>query len=416
MKVLLLSLAALVCCYSQTCTQTFTPQNVGTSPYPGSNVNNAIKNGNGSTVLCFAAGSYGEIDVYAARPSGVVTLTPAPGASGVILGHINFNGVSNVKINGFNGSHRVSGGFVIVNASQGNSSNITFTNNDMGSSGILVRDNTQANANILIANNKITGFRPGNGYEPAMIVVNTVPSACPNGVTFQNNHVNGSAGDGMGTAGSACGTRFIGNKIEGFMQSSCGSTHCDGFQDNGGGRQTLLESNYFYNNTVCFGLYDGSSEITIKNNVCVTSPDSHYWMQFGGSKTITLDHNTVKSASGAQYGNDHRGNPSANVTFINNIFPSQPTQNAGQPVSGFFVSNYNMCPNGCTGANSIKGSPTFAGGSSLLSFSDYALSSTSLGRNSGSDGKNIGIISAITSDPEGNTPPAPPTQLSAIVK
>jgi hypothetical protein len=413
MKPLILSLASFACCFSQTCTQTFTPQNLGSSPYPGSNVNNAIKAGNGSTVLCFSAGTYGEIDVYAARPSGVVSLIPAPGAASVILGHLNFNGVSNVKISGFKGSHRIAGGFAIVNAGQGNSSNITLTDNDMGSSGILVRDNTQANANILIANNKITGFRPGNGYEPAMIVVNTIASACPNGITFQNNHVNGSAGDGMGTAGNACGTRFIGNRIENFMQSSCGSTHCDGFQDNGGGRQTLLESNHFNNNTVCFGLYDGSSEITIRNNVCSTSSDSHYWMQFGGSKTITLDHNTVKSAAGAQYGNDHQGNSSANVTFTNNIFPSQPAQNAGQPVSGFFLSNYNMCPSGCTGANSINGNPTFVGGTNPQNFDGFALASTSLGRNGGNDGKDVGIISVPTpSEPA----PAAPTNLRVVVR
>jgi hypothetical protein len=85
-----------------TCTQTFTTSTVGSNPFPGSSVNTAIQNGSGSTVICFAAGNYGEIDVYAAHPSGIVTIQPTPGAA-VNMGLFNLNGVSNVKIDGFSG-------------------------------------------------------------------------------------------------------------------------------------------------------------------------------------------------------------------------------------------------------------------------------------------------------------------------
>jgi hypothetical protein len=375
----------------QTCTQTFTTANIGSSPYPGSNVNTAVQNGDGTTVLCFSSGSYGEINLYNAHPSGIVRMIPASGASAV-MGVLNLNGVSNLTITGFNSGSQISGGLQIVNAGQGDSSNITFSNNDMGASSVLIRDNVMANANILISGNTITNYITGGGFEPAMMVLNTGTSNCPNGIVFRGNHVDGSIGDGMGTGGPACGTQFLNNEIENFVQSSCGGVHCDGFQDVGNSVQTLIEGNYFHNNSLCFGLYDGSSGMIIRNNVCSTASDSGYWMQFGGALNITFSHNTVISAAGAQYGNDHEGDPSSNVTFINNIFPSQPSQNVGEPISGTLTSNYNLCVSACTGANSITGSPTFVGGATPATYAGYTLTAESSGYRDGSDGRDIGVI------------------------
>ena len=60
------------------CTMMLTPLNVGTSPYRGSNVDTAVHNGIGGTVLCFSSGTYGAIEIYAAHCSGVVTMRPSP--------------------------------------------------------------------------------------------------------------------------------------------------------------------------------------------------------------------------------------------------------------------------------------------------------------------------------------------------
>ena len=410
MKLLLILPFTMIIGNAQTCTQTFTPSTIGTSPYPGSNVNAAVQKATAGTVLCFATGTYGEIDVYAAHPPSKVILQPASGAAAV-LGYVTFNGVSNVTMTAFNGPSIIRGGFSIINAGQGNSNNIEFINNNLGSSGILVRDNTSANANILIANNTITNFRVNGGYEPALMVVNTGAASCPNGIVFQNNHVNGSVGDGMGTGGGACGTRFIGNDIEGFVESACGAVHCDGFQDNGGGRQTVLDGNYFHNNTNCFGLYDGSSGLVIKNNVCSTASDSGYWMQFGGAQTITFDHNTVVSKSGATYGTDHGGTSSSNVTFTNNIFPEQPVLNPGQNLSGTFVSDYNLCRSGCSGAHSFVGTPSYSGGTTPSTYSGYKLAPGSIGTSAATDSTDIGIKVAVS-----GSQPQPPTLLTVTVR
>jgi hypothetical protein len=392
------------CAFGQTCTQTFTPSNVGTSPFPGSNVNTAVQNGNGSTVLCFSSGTYSsDIDIYNAHPSGVVKLMPAAGAT-VNMGFFNLNGVSNVTITGFSGSSS-SGGMLLQVSGQGGNSNITFSNNAMTSEGVTVSNNTLANANILITNNTFSGFATSGEGDRMRVVGNT---ACPDGITISKNLMSGGESDGI-QYGSSCGTQIINNEISNIHESSCNGIHCDAIQDAGGGVNTVISGNYIHDVSDCFLLDDGSTNTTITNNVCNTDGQDNFWMQFGGAQTIKLDHNTVRSTSGAQYGNDHNNNPSGNVTFTNNIFYSVPSQNSGQPPSGTTTIDFNLCPtSGCTGANSINGStPTFVGGTSATTYNAFVLTPGSAGHNAASNGNDIGINTTTVS-----AAPNPPTNLT----
>lgn len=395
------------CAFGQTCTQTFTPANIGTTPYPGNNVNTAIQKGNGSTVLCFSSGTYGEIDIYAAHPSGVVKMMPAAGAA-VNMGFLNLNGVSNLTITGFSGSSS-SQGMLLQVSGQGGNSNITFSNNAMTSQGVTVSNNTLANANILITNNTFVGFATSGEEERVRVVGN---NACPNGITISNNLMSGGESDGI-QYGNSCGTQIINNEISNIHESNCNGIHCDAIQDAGGGVNTVISGNYIHDVSDCFLLDDGSTNTTITNNVCNTDGQDNFWMQFGGAKTITLDHNTIRSTSGAQYGNDHNSNPSGNITFTNNIFYSVPSQNSGQPPTGTTSINFNLCPtSGCTGANSINGiPPTFVGGTSATTYNGFVLSPGSAGQNAASNGKNIGINTTTVSGT-----PNPPTNLTFSVQ
>jgi hypothetical protein len=371
---------------STACTKTFTPSTVGSSPYPGSSVNTAVQGGSAGTVLCFAAGTYGEIDIYNAHPSGVVTIKPVDGAA-VNMGVLNLNGVSNLTITGFSGTS-TSSGLIIQVAGQGNNSNITFSKNAMTENGVYIANNTNTNANINITDNTFIGFT--NSEESSRInVVNN--SGCPNGITISNNLISGGQADGIDISGNSCGTQIINNEIKDIIESNCGGIHCDAIQDNGGGNGTVISGNYIHNVSDCFLMDDGSSNYVIKNNVCATNSNSSYWMQFGGAQKITLDHNTIISSAGAQFGNDHNSNPSSNVTFTNNILYSEPVLNPGQPVSGTLTQDYNLCPSGCTGSHSVKGTPTFVGGTTPTTYAGFVLASASAGRNVGSDGKDIGI-------------------------
>jgi hypothetical protein len=362
-------------------------------------VNTAIQKGTAGTVLCFSAGTYGEIDVYGAHPSGIVTLMPAPGAA-VNMGFFNLNGVSNVTITGFSGTSS-SGGLLVQVAGQGNNSNITFSKNAMTSNGVNISNNALANANILITNNTFDGFTTSGESTRVNVVSN---NACPNGITISNNDMGFGQADGIDVSGNSCQTQILNNTIHDILEQNCGGIHCDGFQDNGGGNGTHLKGNYFYNVSDCFLLDDGSSNTLIEDNVCRTSTsNSSYWMQFGGASKITLNHNTIISAAGSQYGNDHNSNPSSNVTFTNNIFPSQPSQNPGQPVSGTFLSDYNLCGSSCTGSHSMTGTPVYVGGSSPTTYAGYALASGSMGKVAANDAIDIGIAVTVTVQV---TPPA----------
>lgn len=395
---------------AQTCTQTFTPSNIGTSPYPGSNVNTAVQNGSGSTVLCFASGTYGEIDIYNAHPSSIVTMKPAPSAAAV-MGYINLNGVSNLTIIGFSGSSSIPGGFTISNTGQGDSSNIIFSNNNMGSAEILIRDNVRANANILIDGNKIAGYRDLNDTG-AIMVVNTGNSNCPNGVVISNNTIIGSIGDGLSTGGPACGTQFgPGNDISGFIEANCQGVHCDGFQDNGGGQNLIVTGNYFHNLTNCFQITDNDSNLTYTNNVCENEPAAAYTGQMS-PQTALFSHNTfVSPGLCIHVGNTSSGAQSSNITDTDNVFNGgQFCVNGGQSVAGTFTQDYNLCPGGgCTGTHSINGTPVFVGGSSPSIYGGFALTSTSPGHLAANDGQDMGIKDTAIG-------PVPPTSLTATVQ
>ena len=372
----------------QVCNQTFTPSTVGSSPYPGSAVNRALQGASGGQTFCFAAGSYGEIDLYAAHPGARVALEPVTGAAATGIS-FDLNGVSNVTMTGFSGASS-SGGLTLQAGTQGNNSNITFSYNAMSSSGVSVSGNSNANANIDIAHNSFIGF--GSSSETSrMEVIND--NACPNGVTVEYNRMSGGRADGIDISGSSCQTQIVHNVIDNILEQNCGGIHCDGFQDNGGGNGTVLAYNYFFNDTDCFLLDDGSSNYNIHDNVCQTNTgDSSFWMQFGGAAGITLSHNTVLSTNGAQYGNDHNSNPSSNVVFSNNIFYSDPQQTSG-PASGAASESYNLCPSGCGGSHETKATPKFAGGGSPSSWAGFALAAGSPGLGAGSDGANQGVSS-----------------------
>jgi hypothetical protein len=409
LKVLLLSLALSVCCDAQTCTQTFTPSNVGTSPYLGSNVNTAVQGGNGNTVLCFASGTYGEIDIYNAHPSGRVTLQPAAG-SAALTPFFNLNGVSNVTINGFSGSSS-SGGLLVQVGGQGNNSNITFSNNAMTTNGVTISNNALANANILINNNTFIGFASSNESSRVNIVSD---NSCPNGITVSNNEMSGGESDGMNTSGGSCGTQFLNNNIHNILEANCNGIHCDGFQDNGGGVNTVLSGNYFHNVSNCWQITDGTTNLTMTNNVCAADPGSSHSGQISPTG-LTFIHNTIVGPGDINIGNNSGGGSSSNIMSMDNIFNGQLVVNGGQTVTGTFTQDYNLCyAGGCAGAHTLNGTPTYVGGSSPTIYAGYALTSGSLGFQAGSDGKDLGINVAGSVQP----PPTvlPPTQLNLKVQ
>jgi hypothetical protein len=399
------------------CTQTFTPSNVGTSPYPGNNVNTAVQNGNASTVLCFSSGAYGAIDLYGAHPSGIVTIMPASGAAATGAA-FNLNGVSNLTVTGFSGTSSLAT-FEAINAGVTTGSdtyNLTVSNNHIIGGHIMIRDNQRANANVNIINNLITGFNAvGQGALQAFRNI-----GCPSGVVFQNNHVintGGNGGDGIDTSGADCGTRFVGNEIEGVLQSTCPNDHCDGYQDFGGSVNEVVDGNYFHNDSDCVLLNDGTTNITFTNNVCVVSASqSSYAMQLT-SNGLIFKHNTVIAPGLQIYIGNMSNGQSTSFVETDNIFNGGEFRlNPGQTIGGTgWFYDYNLCysSGSCNaGTHSLTGTPTYVGGANQTTYAGFALTSGSLGHNAADDGKDMGIS---TTAPV-SSGPVPPANLAVFVK
>jgi hypothetical protein len=79
----------------------------------------------------FATGSYGEIDLFTASPSGIVTMKPAVSAAVTNIA-FNINGVHNLLITGFTGTSFI-GDFLINRAGASDSTNITLSGNEVKS-------------------------------------------------------------------------------------------------------------------------------------------------------------------------------------------------------------------------------------------------------------------------------------------
>jgi hypothetical protein len=394
---------------AQTCTQTFNPSDVGSNPYPGSNVNSAVQEGTTSTVICFSSGKYGEIDIYGAYPTGTGQLRMMPAAGATVTGiSFNLNGVSSVIITGFQSPSSLNGGVVIQVDGHGSNTNVTVSHNDMPSSGVMVTNNAVANANILIDSNTFIGYASSGETDRINIISD---NSCPNGITVSNNIISGGQSDGMNTSGNSCGTKFLNNDISNIFESNCGSIHCDGFQDNGGGINTVLSGNYWHNVSNCWQITDGTTNLTMTNNVCQTASSNSSHAGQLSPQTMTFSHNTIVSpGENINIGNDSSGNSASNLTITNSVFDGGTiVVNPGQSVGGTFIQDHNLCPSGCAGSHSLNGNPTFVGGSSPSSYAGYVLSATSIGRGGASDLTNMGINI-------GNVQPASPTGLTVKVQ
>jgi hypothetical protein len=364
-----LALASLVSLFSlsawSACTQTLSS---------GANLSSAISNAAAGSTICLNAGNYGSLDVVNISKASDVTIQSTSGKTASIglniwaSNHLKFQNLTITALEIQDASKNLS----IVGS--------TFT-------GQAVIKATGTAVNILIDSSTFDGITVCTDcYEGRLHVVSG------DGMVVSNNHFGGggeSDGIQLGASGVTIGP---GNVFEGLLQGSYGR-HIDAIQGYGQANTKII-NNYFINNTIYIGFYDGGSNETISGNVFGPSSTNEQKVQLGSVQGLTFTHNSVVGnfviAQGAKNGNARN----TNAVYRNNLFVGTSIADTGdQPgcASGC-VYEYNLfsTSGNARGTNNVIGSPTFTGGANPTTWAGYKLTSASLGYLKGNDGKDMG--------------------------
>jgi hypothetical protein len=351
---------------------------------PGANVASAVSSAATGSTICLNSGNYGSVNLFNIARSGYVTIrsTSAKGASiAPQLGNTKYVRLESLTISSD----------VLQNSC---STHVQWVNNDFAGRGMTLSNNGCGNLDTLIDGNSFTNFNVGGGYEGRLSLV------YGSGITVTNNFFgNGGASDGIQLIGGVSNVNISKNTFSGILESLCGNVHCDAVQLYGAGTGIVLDSNYFANGDTFIMAPDGTSNLTIKNNVFNGSGVSYaYKIQLGSASNAVFNHNTLVNASAAF--DSKTGSPASyNVTAQNNIFASG---------SGYKTSGGSGCSS-CTISSNLTGTPTYVGGTNPTTFTGFQLTSSSQGYKAATDGYDMGVVfSGTTSAP---TVLASPTNL-----
>jgi hypothetical protein len=347
----------------------------------------------GGDTIYLAAGSYGTFT--GATKASTVTIKPESGAAVTITP--NFNGASNIKLDGVTANG--------VNIA-GTSKNITISNTKITGMS-LVNASTMSNAGILFDHDTFDNISACSTCYEGRLTVRGNNNTSAVGVAVTNSHFgNGGGSDGVQIIGDAYGVKIgPGNTFSGIKQGSY-AAHVDSIQLYGS-RSTQIVGNYFYNNDVVIMAPDGGTNEYIANNVMIGSGYVPA-VQLGSHNGTQVVHNTIKDIQ-IQTGSKVGAKAGVNVNVSNNVFASgastSPAGGSGCP--GCPVT-YNLFAGSTSGTNAIKGTPVFTGGSAPTTYAGYALAAGSPGKANAGDGKDRGINVGSTPPPTTPPPTTPP--------
>ncbi len=351
----------------------------------------------GGDTIYLAAGSYGSFTGSA--KASTVTIKPESGAAVTITP--NFNGASNIKLDGVS-----SGGVNIA----GSSKNITISNTKITGMS-LVNASTMSNANILFDHDTFDNISACSTCYEGRLTVRGNNNTSAVGVAVTNSHFgNGGGSDGVQIIGDAYGVKIgPGNEFSNIKQGSY-AAHVDSIQLYGSSH-TQIVGNYFHDDDTIIMAPDGGTAENIANNVMIGAGYVPA-VQLGSHNGTQFVHNTVKNIQ-VQTGSKVGAKAGVNVNVSNNVFATgaSTTPAGGSGCPGCPVT-YNLFAGSTSGTNAIKGTPVFTGGSAPTTYAGYALATGSPGKANGSDGKDRGINVGSTTTPPPTTPPPttpPPT-------
>ncbi|MDT3680715.1 MAG: hypothetical protein ROZ64_18010 [Burkholderiaceae bacterium] len=392
---------------AETCTQILDP---------GANVASAVSAAANGSVICLNSGNYGTVNFTNIKRSGFVTVQSASGLGArMAIGEIydsryikfdslTFDWVSvrecSTDIQFLNSTWIPGGGGLVFNYTQPCS---------------------QTDMRLLVDNGTFSAVSRA-GYEGRLSARSVSGLTISNSLFEKQPSTSGAASDGIMLVGNSTNVTIgPGNLFRDIVQSQCGSVHCDAIQMYGNGSGTVINGNYFVNNTVHIGNYDGGSpNMKIVHNV-FDGGQTGQNLQIGGVRGMLMEHNTfhgVVLGIGTKSGDtQHSG-----WVVQNNIFDAAKfTASGDQPGCGSdCVMRFNLKSNGGsttpTGTNSITANAIYVGTGSPTNWSGWQLATTSPGKNAGNDGQDMGVLFSTTESPTTPLPtavaPSPPTGLT----
>ena len=346
---------------------------------PGANVATAAANAAAGSTICLNPGSYGTQQFTNVTNSGdvIIQSTTGQGASAYLSfwasNHLHFQNMT------------IAGADVEDNSTYLTFSNSVFTNQ------AVVKSTASGSTHITFTRNTFDGISVcTNCYEGRLQL------GSGSGVVVSYNHFGG-GGDSDGIQVNADGATIgPGNVFSGLVQGS-NPRHIDSIQGVGGGNMTIT-GNFFSNDSMFLGFYDGASNLTITNNTFLATDDGNPQpIQLGSVVGLVFQHNTVRGNYAVAQGSK-AGNPSnANASYTNNVFDgTYILDTAGTGGTPGCVSNCTYTANLFTssgnarGTSNLIGPVTYVGGPTSTSWTGVALAPTSLGYHAAAGGYDMG--------------------------
>lgn len=364
---------------ADTCTTTLSP---------GATIQTTLNSIASGSTICLNSGNYGTQTLTAQKSSmTIVRSTTGQGA----VGNFNLSDAQFVSIRSvtFNGGGSISGSAT---------DNVEIRDSDFQTNGVqldLQLSGMTSTNDILVDGNTFGGW-VSDGFEGTIMILRN-PTTGSNVPAIISNNIfeGGSCADGIQSTNNASGfTIGPGNLFRNWIQGAC-EPHVDAFQIVDGFNITVT-GNYFINNTIYFGFYDGSQDITVTQNVFDAANGTGQVFQMGGIVGMTMSHNTFKGGYQVAAGSKTGDPPNSGWVIENNIFDDVDFIASGdQPGCGSdCVMRYNLKSNGSTtdptGTNNVTGTAVYLGSLSYVNWANWQLDAGSPGENAGNDGFDMG--------------------------
>jgi len=333
----------------------------------------------GDTIL-LAAGDYGTFS--GAMKPGEVILRPQPGAA--VSMQLKFAPAANITIDAIT--------LTEIEIGDSATKNITVRNSDIPGQATL-RTGELQNANILFDHNVHRDFDKCDDCGEGRVWL-PEKTGQASGITIQNSEFKGGLSDGI--LNGSRGTRIVANVFHDLEQGTPRGVHTDAIQLYGSS-ETLIKGNHFYDVPDAIMAPDGADHEIIEDNVFAGDDNGYpFAITLWSDDGSIVRHNTLADGScafdlrcGIISIGSKRGEPGGKGTIVMDNILGEISH--GEGTAAIAELAHNLFRAKTSGSASLRGTPSYVGGSKPTTWQGYALQPGSIGTASASDGLDRGI-------------------------